>query len=213
MEVYYKALLVLFLEVPGELYNAPKEKWSRKGLINCDKLGHKAYELGTKAYKQVVRELVMVSGFHLGVIYTAREESLIDHTFLMIEWVRLFWDTFSQAYCIPRHYLWSLDHLSYDNVIDSVTFLPDYACNTRYCLWTFYHLCYSHFIPSITFFLIILVTPDIVGEDGQINRRALGGKVFADKSRLEVLNQIVWPEIARMAKEQIQEVAAQGKSV
>ncbi|XP_072041842.1 bifunctional coenzyme A synthase-like [Amphiura filiformis] len=54
---------------------------------------------------------------------------------------------------------------------------------------------------------------DVVGADGLINRKALGAKVFADKSRLEVLNQIVWPEIARMAKEQIQQLTSKGHNV
>ncbi|XP_033639495.1 bifunctional coenzyme A synthase-like [Asterias rubens] len=44
---------------------------------------------------------------------------------------------------------------------------------------------------------------DVVGSDGSINRRALGAKVFKDRSRLDRLNQIVWPEIASMAKEEI----------
>lgn len=43
----------------------------------------------------------------------------------------------------------------------------------------------------------------MVGSDGSINRRALGAKVFKDRSRLDRLNQIVWPEIASMAKEEI----------
>ncbi|XP_023337100.1 bifunctional coenzyme A synthase isoform X2 [Eurytemora carolleeae] len=42
----------------------------------------------------------------------------------------------------------------------------------------------------------------VLAEDGTINRRVLGGIVFSDRSKLEVLNQIVWPEIARMALEQ-----------
>ncbi|XP_070565476.1 bifunctional coenzyme A synthase-like [Ptychodera flava] len=54
---------------------------------------------------------------------------------------------------------------------------------------------------------------DIVAETGQINRRALGAKVFANKSRLQILNQIVWPEIARLAKEQIAECSNKGIKV
>lgn len=52
---------------------------------------------------------------------------------------------------------------------------------------------------------------DIVGDDGHINRKALGAKVFADKSRLTVLNQIVWPAIARKARELISQYANEGK--
>ncbi|PIK62538.1 putative bifunctional coenzyme A synthase-like [Apostichopus japonicus] len=54
---------------------------------------------------------------------------------------------------------------------------------------------------------------DIVGDDGHINRKALGAKVFADKSRLTVLNQIVWPAIARKARELISQYANEGRPV
>ena len=37
----------------------------------------------------------------------------------------------------------------------------------------------------------------ILAEDGTINRQALGGIVFSDKSKLTALNNIVWPEIAK----------------
>ena len=55
-----------------------------------------------------------------------------------------------------------------------------------------------------------MLLPDVVGDDGRINRKALGAKVFADKSRLQVLNKIVWPEIARMAQEQIKQLRSKG---
>nr|XP_006818858.1 PREDICTED: bifunctional coenzyme A synthase-like [Saccoglossus kowalevskii] len=54
---------------------------------------------------------------------------------------------------------------------------------------------------------------DIVADNGQINRKALGAKVFADKSRLQVLNQIVWPEIANLFNQQIAALAKQGEEV
>jgi len=41
----------------------------------------------------------------------------------------------------------------------------------------------------------------ILSEDETINRRALGSIVFSDKSKLKRLNEIVWPEIARMVEE------------
>lgn len=41
----------------------------------------------------------------------------------------------------------------------------------------------------------------VLNEDGTINRPALGGIVFSDRSKLEELNSIVWPEISRMAME------------
>jgi dephospho-CoA kinase len=56
---------------------------------------------------------------------------------------------------------------------------------------------------------------DVVGSDGEIDRRALGGKVFGDASgearkRLEA---IVWPAIRRLAKERIEKLRGQGVSV
>jgi dephospho-CoA kinase len=45
-----------------------------------------------------------------------------------------------------------------------------------------------------------------VAEDGTINRRELGGIVFADSHRLKKLNDIVWPEISRLAAERAQQV-------
>lgn len=41
---------------------------------------------------------------------------------------------------------------------------------------------------------------DVVGDDGRIDRRALGGKVFGDADALERLTDIVWPEIRRLAE-------------
>ena len=46
---------------------------------------------------------------------------------------------------------------------------------------------------------------DIVGADGQIDRKVLGGKVFAEEGALTRLTDIVWPEIRRLAEAQIQE--------
>ena len=40
---------------------------------------------------------------------------------------------------------------------------------------------------------------DVVGADGQIDRKALGGKVFGNPGGLKQLTDIVWPEIRRMA--------------
>ena len=46
---------------------------------------------------------------------------------------------------------------------------------------------------------------DIVNDDGEIDRRALGAKVFADGGGLKQLTDIVWPAIRAMADEQIQQ--------
>ncbi|NXP04449.1 COASY synthase, partial [Thinocorus orbignyianus] len=51
---------------------------------------------------------------------------------------------------------------------------------------------------------------EIVHEDGTINRKALGAKVFGNQERLKSLTDIVWPEIAQMVKEQIKEADSQG---
>lgn len=41
---------------------------------------------------------------------------------------------------------------------------------------------------------------DIVGADGRIDRKTLGGKVFGAPERLRRLTDIVWPEIRRLAQ-------------
>jgi len=41
---------------------------------------------------------------------------------------------------------------------------------------------------------------EVVGGDGRIDRRTLGGKVFGDAEALERLTGIVWPEIRRLAE-------------
>ncbi len=50
---------------------------------------------------------------------------------------------------------------------------------------------------------------EIVGDDGEIDRRALGAKVFGDAARLQQLTDIVWPAIREMAAQEIQRVRAQ----
>ncbi|NXF85458.1 COASY synthase, partial [Eubucco bourcierii] len=54
---------------------------------------------------------------------------------------------------------------------------------------------------------------EILNQDGTINRRALGAKVFGNQEKLKSLTDIVWPEIVQMVKEQIKEAAAQGSAV
>ncbi|MDE0008595.1 MAG: dephospho-CoA kinase [Gammaproteobacteria bacterium] len=51
---------------------------------------------------------------------------------------------------------------------------------------------------------------DIVSDDGQINRRALGGKVFGNPDELDRLTGIVWPEIRKMALAEIDAARAEG---
>jgi phosphopantetheine adenylyltransferase/dephospho-CoA kinase len=53
----------------------------------------------------------------------------------------------------------------------------------------------------------------VLSEDGTVNRKVLGGIVFSDKSKLTRLNQIVWPEIIRMAAEQADQLFKSGHKV
>ena len=47
---------------------------------------------------------------------------------------------------------------------------------------------------------------DIVAADGTINRQLLGGKVFGRPDQMERLTNIVWPEIRRLAHEEVNEI-------
>ncbi|KAK7508453.1 hypothetical protein BaRGS_00000019 [Batillaria attramentaria] len=49
----------------------------------------------------------------------------------------------------------------------------------------------------------------LVTEKGEIDRAQLGQIVFSDKSKLEKLNSIVWPEILRLVEEEIQQFATE----
>ena len=44
---------------------------------------------------------------------------------------------------------------------------------------------------------------DVRGDDGQVNRKALGAKVFGKPEELDKLTAIVWPEIRRLAESEI----------
>ncbi|XP_027027399.1 bifunctional coenzyme A synthase [Tachysurus fulvidraco] len=54
---------------------------------------------------------------------------------------------------------------------------------------------------------------DVVKEDQTIDRRALGRKVFGNQERLKALTDIVWPEIALLVKERVQQAKEDGKRV
>ncbi|XP_072260069.1 bifunctional coenzyme A synthase isoform X2 [Pyxicephalus adspersus] len=54
---------------------------------------------------------------------------------------------------------------------------------------------------------------DVLCPDGSIDRRAIARKVFENKDQLKRLTDIVWPAIAELAKEAVEEAAADGKSV
>lgn len=52
---------------------------------------------------------------------------------------------------------------------------------------------------------------DIVDKDGQIDRRILGGKVFGAPEEMDRLTAISWPEIRRMAIEEIADARARDR--
>lgn len=54
---------------------------------------------------------------------------------------------------------------------------------------------------------------DVVGEDGEINRKALGGKVFADPEARHKLEAIVWPAIRSMVEDELEELRGKGTSI
>jgi len=55
--------------------------------------------------------------------------------------------------------------------------------------------------------------PDIVGSDGEIDRKALGGKVFGDPAQRKKLEGIVWPWMRTTMDERLGELRQQGVPV
>ncbi|XP_077020442.1 bifunctional coenzyme A synthase isoform X2 [Tamandua tetradactyla] len=55
--------------------------------------------------------------------------------------------------------------------------------------------------------------PDILHKDGIINRKVLGSRVFGNKKQLKILTDIMWPIIAKMAREEMDVAMTEGKSV
>lgn len=53
----------------------------------------------------------------------------------------------------------------------------------------------------------------ILNDDGEVNRRALGAIVFSDETKMQTLNGIIWPEIAKLANEEVRRFGAEGKAV
>ena len=62
--------------------------------------------------------------------------------------------------------------------------------------------------PGTSAFRTVVKTfgEDIVADDGTIDRRALGSKVFGNSDALTRLTDIVWPEIRRLAELEIRKV-------
>jgi dephospho-CoA kinase len=55
--------------------------------------------------------------------------------------------------------------------------------------------------------------PDVAGADGEVDRRKLGEKVFADPEARHRLQEIVWPAIRRLGEERIAALREQGTDV
>lgn len=55
--------------------------------------------------------------------------------------------------------------------------------------------------------------PEVAGADGEIDRRALGAKVFADPEARRRLEEIVWPAIRHIMEERLAKLREQGTSV
>lgn len=54
---------------------------------------------------------------------------------------------------------------------------------------------------------------EIVGKNGEIQRRVLGSLVFSNPEKLQLLNRIVWPEIGKLAEDKIKKHAENGKDI
>lgn len=74
------------------------------------------------------------------------------------------------------------------------------------------HRAYEYGTPCY-FKLIDTFGKKIVFENKQINRKALGAIVFNDKEKLRQLTDIVWPQIANLANEEIKNYFKDGKKV
>ncbi|XP_003732955.2 bifunctional coenzyme A synthase isoform X2 [Callithrix jacchus] len=54
---------------------------------------------------------------------------------------------------------------------------------------------------------------DILHKDGIINRKVLGSRVFGNKKQLKILTDIMWPIIAKLAREEMDRAVTEGKHV
>lgn len=71
------------------------------------------------------------------------------------------------------------------------------------------------YLPGTSCFATIVRSfgESIIGEDGTINRRQLGPIVFSDRSKMELLNSIVWPEIRALIQQEMQEYKRKGSEI
>lgn len=61
--------------------------------------------------------------------------------------------------------------------------------------------------------VVYLCCPDILHKDGIINRKVLGSRVFGNKKQLKILTDIMWPIIAKLAREEMDRAVTEGKRV
>ena len=54
---------------------------------------------------------------------------------------------------------------------------------------------------------------EIVGSDGEIDRKVLGGKVFGDPAARRHLERIVWPAMRTMMEEQLETLRSEGAGI
>ena len=66
---------------------------------------------------------------------------------------------------------------------------------------------HSAYVKGTAAFDLVVATfgNDVVGDDGEVDRRKLGGKVFGNENALKQLTDIVWPAIRIMAENEIAE--------
>lgn len=61
--------------------------------------------------------------------------------------------------------------------------------------------------------ILLAFGENVRGADGELNRECLGQIVFRDKEKLQILNQIVHPEVKRWVQQDISEKKAEGVSL
>ncbi|XP_051014610.1 bifunctional coenzyme A synthase isoform X2 [Acomys russatus] len=54
---------------------------------------------------------------------------------------------------------------------------------------------------------------DILHKDGTINRKVLGSRVFGNKKQLKILTDVMWPVIAKLAREEMDSAVVKGKTL
>lgn len=54
---------------------------------------------------------------------------------------------------------------------------------------------------------------DILHKDGTINRKVLGSRVFGNKKQMKILTDIMWPVIAKLAREEMDVAVAKGRTL